>query len=51
MLGVSQSDSTRKYDDDAGELLGRFAQLASIALENARLYTSLERRAPGTRVI
>ena len=44
VLGVSQSDSTRKYDDDAGELLGRFAQLASIALENARLYTSLERR-------
>ena len=44
VLGVSQSDSTRKYDDDAGEMLGRFAQLASIALENARLYTSLERR-------
>ncbi len=45
VLGVSQSDSTRKYDDDAGEMLGRFAQLASIALENARLYTGLERRA------
>ena len=44
VLGVSQSDSARKYDDDAGEMLGRFAQLASIALENARLYTSLERR-------
>ncbi len=45
VLGVSQSDSTRKFSADEGELLGRFAQLASIALENARLYTELRRQA------
>jgi len=45
VLGVSQSDSTRKYNDDDADVLNRFAQLASIALENARLYAGLERRA------
>ena len=45
ILGVSQSDSARKFDDNTSELLGRFSQLASIALENARLYAGLERRA------
>ncbi len=45
VLGVSQNDAQRQFNDNAGELLGRFAQLAAIALENARLYTNLERRA------
>jgi two-component system, sensor histidine kinase and response regulator len=45
VLGVSQNDAIRKFDDHASQLLGRFAQLASIALENARLYAGLERRA------
>ncbi len=45
VLGVSQSDSTRSFGSDEGEVLARFAQLASIALENARLYAELQRRA------
>jgi PAS domain S-box-containing protein len=45
VLGVSQNEAQRKFDSDADELLSRFAQLASIALENARLYAGLERRA------
>ncbi len=39
VLGLAHLYSSLMYDSDDLELLKRFAQLASIALENARLYT------------
>jgi GAF domain-containing protein len=36
--------STQTFSDEAVELLSRFAQLASIALDNARLYTETQQR-------
>ena len=44
VLGVSQSQTARKFGDAESEILDRFAQLASIVLENARLYTELRRQ-------
>ncbi|HVN53592.1 MAG TPA: ATP-binding protein [Anaerolineaceae bacterium] len=38
-LAYGLQDQGREFGDAEVELLGRFAQLASIALENARLYT------------
>ncbi len=38
VIGLAYVESGRKFDADEVEVLGRFAQLASIALENARLY-------------
>jgi len=39
VLGLAHLDPEQTFSDDAVELLLRFAQLATIALENARLYT------------
>lgn len=39
VLGLAHLDSVRTFNNDDMELLSRFAQLASIAFENARLYT------------
>jgi PAS domain S-box-containing protein len=44
VLGVAcPPDSPRQFDRGEVELLDRFAQLASIALDNARLYTAMQR--------
>ena len=45
VLGVSQSQTARRFGEAESEILGRFAQLASIVLENAQLYTELRRQA------
>ena len=44
VLGVAYTpDSPQQFSQDELELLDRFAQLASIALDNARLYTAMQR--------
>lgn len=43
VIGIASSvDSGRTFGEEEVELLGRFAQLASIALDNARLYKAME---------
>jgi PAS domain S-box-containing protein len=43
VIGVAYSAGTeQKFGDNEIELLSRFAQLASIALDNARLYTAVQ---------
>ncbi len=42
VLGIAYADPDRRFGDDQLEMLGRFAQLASIALDNARLYTAVQ---------
>jgi signal transduction histidine kinase/CheY-like chemotaxis protein/HPt (histidine-containing phosphotransfer) domain-containing protein len=43
VLGIArEASSDRAFDEAEVELLQRFAQLASIALDNARLYTSAQ---------
>jgi PAS domain S-box-containing protein len=50
MIGLAyDATSDLMFGDAEVELLGRFAQLASIALENARLYQETQRRAHSTR--
>ncbi len=39
VIGLASLDRAQKFGKDEVEILGRFAQLASIALGNARLYT------------
>ncbi len=39
---ASEAGSDRTFDDAEVELLGRFAQLASLALDNARLFTQTQ---------
>ncbi|MEW6086476.1 MAG: PAS domain S-box protein [Chloroflexota bacterium] len=39
VLGIGDVTPGRKFDQDDLELMTRFAELASIAIENARLYT------------
>jgi len=41
VLGLSYLESDKIFDDEDVELLSRFAQLASIAIENAALYTQM----------
>ncbi len=45
VLGLGYVEPGQSFDADAVERLSRFAQLASIALENARLYTAAHRQA------
>ncbi len=42
VIGLVYLEEGRKFGDEATELLNRFAQLASIALDNARLYASAQ---------
>jgi len=42
VIGLAYLDEGRIFGDAAIALLSRFAELASIALDNARLYTSLQ---------
>jgi PAS domain S-box-containing protein/putative nucleotidyltransferase with HDIG domain len=42
VLGLAHLDPDRKFSNDDVELLSRFAQLASIALKNGRLYTQAQ---------
>jgi PAS domain S-box-containing protein len=43
VIGIAYSiESDRTFGDDEVELLNRFAELASIALDNARLYTEVQ---------
>jgi PAS domain S-box-containing protein len=43
VLGLGYAASSRVFGDDQFMVLVRFAQLASIALDNARLYTAAQR--------
>lgn len=43
VLGLGYTDPDRAFGDDEQMILTRFAQLASIALDNARLYTAAQR--------
>ena len=43
VIGLSYREEDRTFGDDELGLLARFADLASIALDNARLYTSAQR--------
>jgi len=42
VLGLSYADPARRFGADQVEVLDRFAQLASIALDNAQLYTAAQ---------
>ncbi len=42
VIGLAYSKEDRTFSEDEVKLLNRFAELASIALDNARLYTSIE---------
>lgn len=44
VIGLAHTDAARKFGKTELEILQRFAQLASIALDNARLYSSSEQR-------
>ncbi len=44
VLGLAHLEENRDFNDEEIEILGQFAQLASLALENAHLYTSARRR-------
>ena len=45
VLGVSQTQNDCAFDEDHIALLNRFGQLATIAIDNAELYTSVQRQA------
>ncbi len=42
VLGLTKGDPEDRFDDADIDIMERFAELASIALENARLYTRLQ---------
>ncbi len=42
VIGLSHLDPALRFEDDAVALLARFAELASIALDNARLYSAAQ---------
>jgi PAS domain S-box-containing protein len=42
VIGLTRARGAQPFDQDEIDLLSRFAQLASIALENARLHTSVQ---------
>ncbi len=44
VFGLAYDDVARKFGAGEIELLKRFAQLASIAIDNAKLYSSVQRR-------
>jgi PAS domain S-box-containing protein len=41
VIGVAHVDESRTFDSDEVELLGRFAGLASLAIENSRLHSAV----------
>jgi diguanylate cyclase (GGDEF)-like protein/PAS domain S-box-containing protein len=43
-IGLAYTESSQHFNATASELLGRFASLASIALNNAQLHTQLEQK-------
>lgn len=43
VFGVAHTDAQRRFDETDVEILTRFAHLAAIALDNARLYAAAER--------
>lgn len=44
VIGLAYTDGERQFGDAEVQVLGRFAQLASIALDNAKLYAETEAR-------
>jgi PAS domain S-box-containing protein len=42
VIGLGYSDDDRSFEGDEIDVLSRFAELASIALDNAQLYTQLQ---------
>jgi PAS domain S-box-containing protein len=44
VLGIARTPADPPFGQDEIDLIGRFGNLASIALDNARLHTSLEQR-------
>jgi PAS domain S-box-containing protein len=49
VIGLAYIEEGKRFDDDKMELLSRFAELASLALDNARLYDAA-RRELGERI-
>lgn len=43
VIGLAYLDETSRFDDEKQEILYRFAQLASVALEHVTLYESLQK--------
>ncbi|QTA83940.1 Two component system response regulator histidine kinase, 7TM-DISM domain-containing [Desulfonema limicola] len=43
VIGFTSFDKSREFEQEDLELLDRFARLASVALENARLYTAVHK--------
>ncbi len=43
VIGLGHFDPDRKFDEEALEVLSRFAPLAAVALDNARIYEKLRR--------
>jgi two-component system cell cycle sensor histidine kinase/response regulator CckA len=43
VIGLAYIDETSRFDNERMELLSRFAELASLALDNARLYDSAKK--------
>ncbi|HEY3307964.1 MAG TPA: ATP-binding protein [Desulfuromonadaceae bacterium] len=43
VIGLAYIDNKNRFDDEKMGLLGRFAELASLALDNARLYDTAQR--------
>ena len=50
VIGLAYTEPTRKFGAADIELLSRFAQLASIALDNARLYSAAQQELADRRV-
>jgi len=42
VIGLSRTEAGRTFDDDEVEQVSRFAELASVALDNARLYAATQ---------
>jgi|GEM_PF-246490 len=51
VLGLAYLEPERTFNDDDVELLSRFAQLASIALDNARLHTQVRQELAERRTV
>jgi PAS domain S-box-containing protein len=49
VIGLSRTEPGRTFDDDEVEQVSRFAELASVALDNARLYAATQQELAARR--